>query len=68
MTIKKVTVEDLKNIRGGVGSADKVSKGEKKVIKQVDKEEGKDASKELAKKNDEKKGKPGIPVNSPNGI
>lgn len=54
MTIKKVTVEDLKSVRGG----DKIAKAEKKAIKQIAKETGEKA-KDIKKKNDDKKGKTG---------
>jgi len=39
MTIKKVTVEDLRKIRGG--GAGKVRRAERKAIKQLTREEGK---------------------------
>jgi len=43
MTIKKVTVEDLRKIRGG--GAGKVRRAERKAIRQLTREYGKDLTK-----------------------
>jgi hypothetical protein len=55
MTIKKVTVEDLRKISGGSAAKRKgrgnVKRGEKIAVKEI----GKDVSKTIAAKNDDKK-------------
>ena len=55
MTMKKVTVDDLRNIKGGSAAKKKgrgkVKRGEKIAIKEI----GKDASKDIAAKNVDKK-------------
>ena len=62
MTIKKVTIADLENVRGGADALDKVTRGEKKAIKQLTKEYNKD----LTTKNNTPR-EP-VPINSPNGV
>lgn len=61
MTIKKVTIADLENIRGGAETA-KVKTAEKKAIKDMTK----DYKKDITTKNNTPR--PSPPVNSPSGM